>query len=260
MQTVISNDSHSSGIPAVIKYGKIHTKTQADKMVKSILHDLDHLSQAEKGVMYGKPFVSARKTVQIADPGVKNYKYKSAGSSQVYSWDICPTIKKEKTRIEKKLGIKFNFVLVNIYTPDAYLGYHADDEKDMVDNSIIGSSSYGAERDFLVKEKKTKVVTKILLESGSLVTMEGSCQKLYKHSIPKRKNVSGIRINLTWRQMLMEKQEMLPPVATPGLPLATPGQGWRSCNVKELKLKCKEKGIKKYSKLKKQELIKLLEK
>ncbi len=274
MQTIINDEKG-----AKVRYKKLHSSTEANKICKNILKDVEKLSKPEKGIMYGKEYVSERKTVQIADPGIKPYKYKSAGSTKTYSWKISPTIKKEKELIEKELGIKFNFCLVNIYTPDAYLGYHSDDEKDMVENSTVGSLSFGAERDFLLKPKsrfsgspekrsqaskgsefkKSGDVTKILLENGSLVTMEGSCQQVYKHSIPKRANVSGIRVNLTFRQMLPNAQS---PKVNKKKSAATGKEvkvQAKALTVKELKTECKKRGLKKYSALRKQELINLLE-
>lgn len=198
---VILKKTLSGSQPSILKYGNLFTKNKANSYFQDILEEIEDISKNEKGIMYGKTYVSERKTVQIADPDIKMYKYSSAGSTKMYGWNVSPSIKKIKKKLEKKLGIQFNFVLVNIYNPDAYLGYHSDDEKNMITNSVIASVSLGAERPFLVKNKKTNKVNKILLENGSLCTMEGSFQKQYKHSIPKRKNITGTRINLTFRQM-----------------------------------------------------------
>lgn len=40
------------------------------------------------------------------------------------------------------------------------------------------------------------------LASGSLLVMQGTTQKLWKHEIPKEKKVSEVRISLTFRQLV----------------------------------------------------------
>lgn len=188
-------------LPAILKYGKLFTKNKSDSYFENILEEVEDLSENETGTMFGKTYVSARKTVQIGNPNIELYNYNSAGSNKLYGWNVSPTIRKIKKRLEEKLGVEFNFVLVNIYNPDAYLGYHSDNETSMVPNSVIASVSLGAERPFLIRNNKTGKIFEILLENGSVCTMEGSFQKQFKHSIPKRKNITGTRINLTFRQM-----------------------------------------------------------
>lgn len=261
---------------AVVRYEKMHSKKEADKHYKNIITSLDKLSKNDKGIMYGKDYIADRKTVQIADKGIKLYKYASSGSTHVYHWNDKElgeggkSILKIKKDIETKLGAQFNFVLVNIYIPKAYLGYHSDDERDMLLNSIIASFSLGpGERDFLLKHKKTGKVTKLFLENGSLTTMEGSCQKVYKHAIPKRAHVNGIRVNLTFRQMrLLEKKVVkVPKTVKPKVVKSKPADLAKSAKsidltlltVKKLKEMAKKAGHTKYSKLKKAELISLIE-
>lgn len=200
MQTII-NKSFTKSTPSVFKYGKLFSKNKADSYFEAILEEIEDLAENNKGIMYGKSYVSELKSVQISNPNIALYNYNSSGSTKVYKWNVSPTIKKIKKKVEKILGVQFNLVLVNIYNPDAHLGYHSDDEHNIISNSVIASVSLGAERPFLLKNKKTGNVNKILLENGSLCTMEGSFQEKYKHSIPKRKNINGTRINLTFRQM-----------------------------------------------------------
>ncbi len=40
------------------------------------------------------------------------------------------------------------------------------------------------------------------LAPGSLITMEGKCQKYWKHAIPKRTRIHEPRINLTFRTII----------------------------------------------------------
>jgi alkylated DNA repair dioxygenase AlkB len=94
----------------------------------------------------------------------------------------------------------FNFVHCNHYPDgDSYIGYHADKEKEHVEETCIGSLSFGATRDFMIKKNKDKSVYKVPLNDGDGFIMETGFQHIYKHSVPKRKTVTEGRINLTFR-------------------------------------------------------------
>lgn len=86
------------------------------------------------------------------------------------------------------------------------VGWHADDEPlfcATTHDSLIVSLSLGARRQFQLHPKDNpKAVTSILLEHGDLCTMEGLCQKHYRHRVPREVAVKGPRINLTWRWIL----------------------------------------------------------
>jgi alkylated DNA repair dioxygenase AlkB len=95
----------------------------------------------------------------------------------------------------------FNMALVNWYNDgDDYIGFHSDDESQLINNSPIYCFSYGCQRDFILKSKYLKdEKLKLTLENNSLVIMGGTCQKTHQHSIPKRKNKTR-RISITLRQ------------------------------------------------------------
>lgn len=83
------------------------------------------------------------------------------------------------------------------------VGWHADDERlfDAVrQDALILSLSLGATRSFeLASKDKPDDVIRLRLEDGDLCSMEGLCQKHYRHRVPRQKAVDGPRINLTWR-------------------------------------------------------------
>jgi alkylated DNA repair dioxygenase AlkB len=81
------------------------------------------------------------------------------------------------------------------------MGWHSDDEKEIIPNSSIASLSIGAERKFAFKHKTTKETVNLILENGSLLEMKGPIQQYWWHSLPKTKKVQAPRINLTFRQM-----------------------------------------------------------
>ena len=95
----------------------------------------------------------------------------------------------------------FTSCLVNLYRDGQDSnGWHADNEKELGENPIIASVSFGAERFFHMKHRYDKSQKlKIKLENGSLLLMKGKTQHHWLHQIPKTKKKVGERINLTFR-------------------------------------------------------------
>ena len=104
----------------------------------------------------------------------------------------------EQTKNEKG---EFNMALLNWYeNGDHYIGHHSDDEKQLIRKSSIYCFSFGASRDFVLKNKITKENTKVELHNNSLIIMGGKCQKTHTHTLPKRKKVNEKRISITLRK------------------------------------------------------------
>ena len=109
-----------------------------------------------------------------------------------------------KSKIEIYSKIKFNSVLLNFYRSGSdSVSWHSDDEKELGEEPIIGSVSFGDTRRFRLRNKKDKKqVHTYELGNGILLFMKGKTQKYWEHEIPKtKKNVSG-RINLTFRYII----------------------------------------------------------
>jgi alkylated DNA repair dioxygenase AlkB len=105
-----------------------------------------------------------------------------------------------KQIIEGYAGTKFNSCLLNLYhNGNEGMGWHSDDEKPLGKNNTIASLSFGAERKFSFKHKQTKQTVSVVLEHGSLLVMKGATQSNWLHSLPKSKNITQPRINLTFR-------------------------------------------------------------
>lgn len=96
----------------------------------------------------------------------------------------------------------FNSVLLNYYrSGNDSISWHSDDETSLGKNPHVASFSLGADRVFKLRNKKTKVITGLCLENGSLLYMGNNSQLLYEHSIQKTKSPIGERINLTFRKI-----------------------------------------------------------
>jgi alkylated DNA repair dioxygenase AlkB len=120
-------------------------------------------------------------------------------------WDEVPrAVQSVRSVVEREVfgtsAGQFNGVLLNYYrTGNDKLGWHADDEKDILRDSLIASVSFGAERRFILKHNHTGARHKITLAHGSLLVMAGTTQRFWKHCVPVEKRIEQGRINLTFR-------------------------------------------------------------
>lgn len=190
----------------------IVTKRSQAKLWKKVFKNLgdDLLKevnfQQEVVVMMGKTHTPRRLTSYQGEEGM-TYRY-SGKTHPADPWS--PYVLAIKTEVERITGQKYNFGVFTYYRDGkSKLGWHSDDERDLVAGSIISSVSFGAQRDFQVRTKPTErggkpgPIINILLESGDLLTMEGDFQKELKHSVPARAKVKDYRINITFRQVSM---------------------------------------------------------
>lgn len=128
----------------------------------------------------------------------KAYTY-SGLTFQPHHWT--PTIREIKQRVEDTSGIVFNSVLLNLYRSEQdSVGWHSDDEPELGEHPIIASVSFGATREFQFKHRSdAKLKRTVQLTPGSLLLMRGTTQQFWKHQLPKAKDPTEARINLTFR-------------------------------------------------------------
>jgi alkylated DNA repair dioxygenase AlkB len=176
-----------------------------DNFAKKLFNDLDDIqydSEESSSIsIFGKIFKIPRKQVSFGDPKLK---YMFSGNI-VYANDWNATkiglvLKKIAEKLEKMTNQKYNYVLVNNYENCSNsIGYHSDDEGDLVKNAIIAGISLGSTRKIKFKCNKTVIVKDIILNNNSLFLMRNPTNKFWKHSIPKTKKKIGKRISLTFR-------------------------------------------------------------
>jgi len=147
--------------------------------------------------LFGKTIMQPRLTALYGDPNVP-YGYSGI---RMTSQPFSPALQVIKARIEPLAGVAFTHVLLNRYRDGKdSMGWHRDNEKELGINPVIGSVSFGAARDFQFRLYKTKSEKRsLMLSHGSLLIMKGETQHHWEHQIPKRANVEGERINLTFR-------------------------------------------------------------
>ena len=83
------------------------------------------------------------------------------------------------------------------------MGLHSDDEKELGVEPIITSLSFGETRRLRFVHKNKKKSFNLELSHGDLLIMRGKTQELYKHELPKTKKKAGLRLNLTFRKILI---------------------------------------------------------
>lgn len=117
-----------------------------------------------------------------------------------------------KNDVEQIANHNFTSVLLNLYRHgNDSNGWHSDNEKELGNNPVIASVSFGERRKFHFKHRTLKNEKhKLLLEHGSLLLMKGEMQRYWLHQISKTKRDIGQRINLTFRT-IKEKVEVPQP-------------------------------------------------
>lgn len=149
--------------------------------------------------IYGRDVLQPRLMAWYSDPGV-SYEYSGLRLTAQPWPDYLSQIRR---KIEMDFELRFNSVLLNLYRNGLdYMGFHADDEKELGPQPVIVSVSLGVTRSFHLRHR-TKKHLKLDLElaHGSLLIMAGDMQSHWLHSLPRRKKIADARINLTFRMI-----------------------------------------------------------
>jgi alkylated DNA repair dioxygenase AlkB len=175
-------------------YGKILASKEANQYFDLLMQNI--LWKNDEVIIFGKHIVTKRKAAWYGD---SDYLYTYSNTTkQALAWT--KELSELKQIVEELVGAKFNSCLLNLYhNGNEGIGWHSDDEKSLGKNNSIASLSLGAERKFSFKHKQTKQIVSLVLEHGSLLIMKDATQRNWLHSLPKSKNVTQPRINLTFR-------------------------------------------------------------
>ncbi|WP_290696633.1 alpha-ketoglutarate-dependent dioxygenase AlkB [Lacinutrix sp.] len=153
--------------------------------------------QQDDITVFGKTYAQPRLTALFANNN-KPYSYSNITMlPEVFTENLI----KIKSKIETKTEAKFTTCLANLYRDgNDSNGWHADNEKELGEDPVIASVTFGAARFFNLKHRKDKTLKqKLLLENGSLLLMQGKTQQHWLHQIAKTKKEVEPRINLTFR-------------------------------------------------------------
>lgn len=159
-------------------------------------------------VLFGKRIMQPR---LIAWMGELPYRY-SGQTLPPRAWpsSVLSVLEPLCTRVNGAARTPFNHVLVNRYRDgNDSMGYHSDDEPELGDDPVVACVSLGRSRRFVLKSRSGgQQPVALVLESGSLLVMGGTCQRHYRHAILREREPSNElaapreRISLTFRRLL----------------------------------------------------------
>lgn len=150
--------------------------------------------------MFGKTCVQPRKSCTMG----ACYTYSGIRQEPVPITDEMTSL---LTRLQVVTGIPYLElkdrlgIVINWYdSGDEHIGWHSDDEPCIDQTYAITSVSFGAARDFKIRNKTDPGLTyTITLGNCDILIMYPGMQSEYKHSLPKRKSVNKARCNITIR-------------------------------------------------------------
>ena len=163
-------------------------------------------------VEYRKPYMRFGKTAHVPrgqasftfSPDI-HYDYKVSGGSPP-NLVMCDKLKEMTTRVNKVLGTNFNTILLNKYIDgNDCIGFHQDRENGWAPSSGFATLSFGAERDFQIKNKESGETTNILHKNGHVLYLPHPMNQENLHGVPKRLRVKDCRISLTFREIVDRK-------------------------------------------------------
>lgn len=181
-------------------YENLFNKTEADTLMQNIVDDTKW--RQDKIKIYGKEYNVPRLTALYGDND-KPYTY-SGIRMQPEPWT--ETLAAIKQVVENMAETIFTSVLINYYrNGQDSMGWHRDNEKELGQNPVIASVSFGQTRPFHLRHKFRKDVQKLIipLTHGSLLLMKGETQHFWEHQIPKSAKQLEQRINLTFRKIIV---------------------------------------------------------
>lgn len=187
-QQVLSQDGE------VLYHGPIFEPDEARSIFDALLEQTPWKN--DEVVMFGRKIVTQRKMAWYADNGLA-YTYASS-RKEALPWT--PLLLKIREQVSRESGHSYNSCLLNLYhNGQEAMGWHADNEKELLKGAAIASVSLGARRKFAFKHRKDAGRVDVWLDNGSLLVMKGAVQEHWLHRLPPTKKVSEPRINLTFR-------------------------------------------------------------
>ncbi len=150
--------------------------------------------------MFGRRLQIPRLQAFYGDQGC-DYRYSGL---DLHPLPWTPALESLRRRIEAASGCRFNAVLANLYRHgDDSVGWHADNEKQLGGDPVLGSLTLGCARRFCLRHNRQRQLRhQLQLAHGSLLLMAGSTQHHWQHALPKQRGPCQPRINLSFRWVL----------------------------------------------------------
>lgn len=179
-------------------YGRVMTWAEADHYLKTLLATIPWRN--DEAVIFGNRIETKRKVAWYGDMPFE-YTYSNMTKTAL-PWT--PELQALKALVEKLTGETYNSCLLNLYHNNSEgMAWHSDGERDLKENGAIASLSFGAERMFAFKHKRSKERISLQLQHGSLLVMAGQTQRHWLHRLPPTAIAYNERINLTFRTIVL---------------------------------------------------------
>jgi alkylated DNA repair dioxygenase AlkB len=194
------DDSSTNLLPydgTVLYYGKVIPLQDANHYLQVLLDTIAWKN--DEAVVHGKHYVTPRKVAWYGDEPFA-YTYSNTTKTAM-PWTA--ELRALKTIAEQHTGHSYNSCLLNLYHHgEEGMAWHSDAEKQLKPNGAIASFSFGAERKFSFKHKRTGAAVSLVLEHGSLLVMKDETQTHWLHRLPPTTKVTRPRVNLTFRTIV----------------------------------------------------------
>jgi alkylated DNA repair dioxygenase AlkB len=178
-------------------YGRVMSIAQGNHYLDALLNGIEWKN--DEAIILGKKIVTKRKVAWYGDLPFE-YTYSNVSK---YALPWTQELLQLKTLIQERTGETFNSCLLNLYHHGSEgMAWHSDGEKDLKKDGAIASLSFGAERKFAFKHKRTAEKVELVLEHGSLLVMKDTTQTHWLHRLPPTKAVTKPRVNLTFRTIV----------------------------------------------------------
>ena len=181
----------------VLYYPTVVSQQQSDRWYQLLKKTIPW--EAEHVVMFGRRLQLKRAVAWYA---LTNRSYTYAGQTK-QALIMTPPLLELKHMVEQLSQATFNSCLLNWYhNGTEAMGWHRDNERELVADGVIASISFGESRIFRFKHIKTTDIYSITLESGSVLIMRGAVHESWRHELRKAPSQENGRINITFRQLV----------------------------------------------------------
>ena len=180
---------------------QVYTDTKELEDIFNYLNNLEIEYHKEYKGMYGRNMKVPRGQASFILNDKIHYNYKVSGGSPPNKV-MDEKLKEITKKINEVFNTNFNTILMNVYKNGLdNISLHKDKEVGWVKNTGFLTLSFGAERDFQIKEVKTNKINTILHKNGMGILMDYPMNDFYLHGVPVRKKVKDTRISLTFREI-----------------------------------------------------------
>jgi alkylated DNA repair dioxygenase AlkB len=111
-----------------------------------------------------------------------------------------PLIEGMRAALSQRYGEAFVFTTAALYRDgNDSVAFHGDTTARTMDEALVATVSLGSPRRFQLKPAEGGASIYLALGRGDLVVMGGTCQRTWRHGIPKVATAAGPRIALMFR-------------------------------------------------------------